>query len=202
MAYRDEVEGSCLLECSLVATLRVWEGKHLYDWQETQLVSTWCKEYSTYSTGYLRGGPGPVVVLPIVEQWHVWMGLYRTITTKGIMPLPETCDTTVQSGPYKLGLWCTWNASIISLWPVPELTGVQWVEPLPQAGYITLLLEGTSTSCCPPPSPLSCYLWFEMLDPHWLNLLCHLHGDKMVLAHLLGWLRCCKVCIHQVRFCL
>ena len=26
--------------------------------------------------------------------------------------------------------------SIISPWPVPELTGVQWVEPLPQASYM------------------------------------------------------------------
>ena len=25
--------------------------------------------------------------------------------------------------------------SKISPWPVPELTGAQWVEPLPQAGY-------------------------------------------------------------------
>ena len=24
----------------------------------------------------------------------------------------------------------------ISPWPVPELTGVQWVEPLPQASYM------------------------------------------------------------------
>ena len=31
MAYRDEVEGSHLLGYCLVATLRVWEGKHLYD---------------------------------------------------------------------------------------------------------------------------------------------------------------------------
>ena len=135
MAYRDKVEGSHLLERSLVATLRVWEGKHLYDWQETQLASTWCKKYSTYSTGYLRGGLRPVMVLPIVEQWHVQVGLYRTITMKGIMPSEETCDMTIQLGLYKLGLWCTWNASIISLWPVPELTGVQWVEPLPQASY-------------------------------------------------------------------
>ena len=51
------------------------------------------------------------------------------------MPSEETCDITIQSGPYKLGLWCTWNASTISPWPVPEFTGVQWVEPLPQASY-------------------------------------------------------------------
>ena len=76
--------------------------------------------------------------------------------------------------------------SIISLWPVPELTGVQWVEPLPQAGYITPLLEGMSMSHCLPPSQSLCYLQFETLDPHWLNLLCHSHGDKMVLACLLG----------------
>ena len=38
-----------------------------------------------------------------------------------------------------------------------------------------------------------------MLDPHWLNLLCHLCGDKVVLTGLLGKLRCCKVHIHQVR---
>ena len=130
-----KVEGSHLPECSLVATLGVWEGKHLYYWQETQLASTRCKEYSTYSTGYLRGGLRPVVVLPIVEQWHIWMELSETITMKGIMPSEEACDTTIQSGPYKLGLWCTWNTSIISPWLVPELTGVQWVEPLPQASY-------------------------------------------------------------------
>ena len=29
--------------------------------------------------------------------------------------------------------------SIISPWLVPELTGVQWVEPLPQASYITAM---------------------------------------------------------------
>ena len=27
------------------------------------------------------------------------------------------------------------KCSKISPWPVPELTGVQWVEPLPQASY-------------------------------------------------------------------
>ena len=31
MAYRDEKEGSHLLGYCLVATLRVGEGKHLYD---------------------------------------------------------------------------------------------------------------------------------------------------------------------------
>ena len=62
------------------------KGKHLYDWQETQLASTWYKEYSTYSTGYLRGGLRPVVVLPNREQWHVQMEIHRTIVTKGIKP--------------------------------------------------------------------------------------------------------------------
>ena len=41
-----------------------------------------------------------------------------------------------------------------------------------------------------------------MLDPHWLNLLFHSHGDMTVLAGLLGKLRCCKVHIHQARLCL
>ena len=68
MAYSDEVEGSHLLGYCLVATLRVWEGEHLYDWQETQLASTWSKEYSTYSTRYLREGLRPVMVFPKEEQ--------------------------------------------------------------------------------------------------------------------------------------
>ena len=33
----------------------------------------------------------------------------RTITTKGIKPSQETHDMSIQSGPYKLGLWCIWN---------------------------------------------------------------------------------------------
>ena len=32
------------------------------------LLSTGCKEYSTYSTRYLRGGLRPVVVFPKEEQ--------------------------------------------------------------------------------------------------------------------------------------
>ena len=54
---------------------------------------------------------------------------------KGIMPSREAHDTSVQSGPYKLGLLMHMKHSILSPWPVPELTGAQWVEPLPQAGY-------------------------------------------------------------------
>ena len=63
-----KIEGSHLLVCWLVATLRVQEGKHLYDWQETQLASTWCKEYSTYGTRYLRAGLGPGRGAPNLEQ--------------------------------------------------------------------------------------------------------------------------------------
>ena len=52
---------------------------------------------------------------------------------------------------------------IISPWPVPELTGAQWVEPLPQAGYITIdkrcimVLNKTpplSETLTPTPTPL------------------------------------------------
>ena len=38
-----------------------------------------------------------------------------------------------------------------------------------------------------------------MLNPHWLNLLCHSCSNKTVLAGLLGKLRHCKVHIHQAR---
>ena len=55
--------------------------------------------------------------------------------SKGHNTLTADNDTAIQSGPYKLGLWCIWNASTISPWPVPELIGAQWVEPLPQASY-------------------------------------------------------------------
>ena len=84
MAYRGEMEGSCLLGYCLVATLRVWEGKHLYDWQETQLASTGCKEYSTYSMRYLRGGLRPVVVLPkrrTMTWWTIGMLLLTNFLT-------------------------------------------------------------------------------------------------------------------------
>ena len=60
--------------------------------------------------------------------------------------LNKTHGTSLQSGPYKLGHSDAYETQEISLWPVPELTGVQWVEPLPQASYITLLLEGMPTS--------------------------------------------------------
>ena len=50
--------------------------------------------------------------------------------------LHETHDMSVQSGPYKLGHSDAHETLPISPWPVPELTGAQWVEPLPQAGYI------------------------------------------------------------------
>ena len=116
MAYRNEIEGSCLLGYCLVATLRVGEGKHLYDWQETQLASTGCKEYSTYGTRYLRAGLRPDGGAPNVEQTVILMGIMkhkRTIATRGIKPSQETHDTVVWSGPYKLGLWCTWNTLLL-----------------------------------------------------------------------------------------
>ena len=48
-------------------------------------------------------------------------------------------DMSVQSGPYKLGHSDAHETLQVSPWPVPELTGVQWVEPLPQASYIALI---------------------------------------------------------------
>ena len=35
----------------------------------------------------------------------------RTIATKGIKPSQKTHDTSIQSGPYKLRLWYTWNTT-------------------------------------------------------------------------------------------
>ena len=60
--------------------------------------------------------------------------------------LNKTHDTSLQSGLYKLEHSDAYETRKISPWLVPELTGAQWVEPLPQASYITLPLEGTSTS--------------------------------------------------------
>ena len=39
---------------------------------------------------------------------------YENNNSKGRNALREACDTTIQSGPYKLGLWCIWN----TLWLV------------------------------------------------------------------------------------
>ena len=58
--------------------------------------------------------------------------------SKGHKALNKTYDTSVQSGPYKLGHSDAHETQLISTWPVPELTGVQWVKPLPQAGYSLL----------------------------------------------------------------
>ena len=72
--------------------------------------------------------------------------------SKGHKALNETYDTSVQSGPYKLGHSDVYETQQISPWLVPELTGVQWVEPLPQAGYITPPLVGMPISHCLPPA--------------------------------------------------
>ena len=74
------------------------------------------------------------------------MEIWRTITMKGIMPSKKTYNTAIQSGPIQTRALMHMKHSIISPWPVPELTGAQWVEPLPQASYITLPLEGTPMS--------------------------------------------------------
>ena len=71
---------------------------------------------------------------------------YQNNSSKGHKALNKTHDMSLQSGPYKLGYSDAYETQKVSPWPVPELTGVQWVEPLPQAGYITLPLEGTSMS--------------------------------------------------------
>ena len=76
---------------------------------------------------------------------------YQNNSSKGHKALNETQDRSVQSGLYKLGNSNAHETHKVSPWLVPELTGVQWVEPLPQAGYITLLLDGTYTSHCLPP---------------------------------------------------
>ena len=61
-------------------------------------------------------------------------------------------DISVQSGPYKLGHSDAHDTIQISPWPVPELIGAQWVEPLPQASYTTPLLDGMPMSCGLPPA--------------------------------------------------
>ena len=66
-------------------------------------------------------------------------GDHKNNNNKGHKALNKTHDTSLQSGLYKLGHWCIWNRVQISPWPVPELTGAQWVEPLPQAGYNSTL---------------------------------------------------------------
>ena len=76
----------------------------------------------------------------------IW-GQRTTIATKGIIPSQGTHDTAVQSGPYKLGHSDAHEMLQINPWLVPELTGAQWVELLPQASYITPLLDGMPTSC-------------------------------------------------------
>ena len=63
------------------------------------------------------------------------MEIQRTITAKGIMPSQEACDTTNTDRPIQARALMHMKHSTISPWPVPELTGVQWVEPLPQASY-------------------------------------------------------------------
>ena len=56
-------------------------------------------------------------------------------SSKGHNALNKTHNTSVQSGPYKLGHSDAYETQQISPWLVPELTGAQWVEPLPQADY-------------------------------------------------------------------
>ena len=75
--------------------------------------------------------------------------------SKGHKALNETYDTSIQSGPYKLGHSDVYETQQISPWLVPELTGAQWVEPLPQAGYSIIQAAKKST-------PLSCIAFI-----HW-----------------------------------
>ena len=100
------------------------------------------------------------------------------------------------------------KCSIISPWPVPELIGVQWVEPLPQAGYTVRL---------PSLLPNAAGLW-EAYFPveHGLMLLnlalghhaFHSCNSGLVLLHPVGqwgWLVCyfshCRVWISSVGNC-
>ena len=72
----------------------------------------------------------------------------RNNSSKGHKALSKTHDTSVQSGPYKLGHSDAYETLQVSPWPVPELTGVQWVKPLPQASYKSSV--GDKVSCSLP----------------------------------------------------
>ena len=72
------------------------------------------------------------------------MGLknyWENNNSKGHKALNKTHDMSVQSGPYKLGCSDVYETLQISPWLVPELKGVQWVEPLPQASYTWSLVN-------------------------------------------------------------
>ena len=59
------------------------------------------------------------------------MGLKNHKENNNNKPLIRYNDMSVQLGPYKLGHSDVHETLLTSPWQVPELTGVQWVEPLP-----------------------------------------------------------------------